>query len=368
MARFRCVFAALLFGILALPVRGLAADASDGAAAAGSPLAVVKRLYAGFDSGDMAAVLDCIAADAVWKYYGPEYALPFAGTFHGPSGVAAFFKIVDDTLTDVRAGQREYLVSGDQVIVPGWEESTVRATGGHYKVDNVHLFRVRDGKIIRFEEFINSSDVLEGFMPADPQRGAASFTGCAACHGNDAEGNRHTSAPRLAGLDSEYLVRQLRQFRDELRGGTGDDLGFAMNGRSRSLPGDRGIRDVAAYIASLPIPSGAPRSDATRADAPWSIADRRSLARGERAYRERCASCHGHDGEGVPTLGAPLLRSQDPDYLLRQLRLFSKGVRGGGTADPRGSQMRAAVATLADGEARDIAAFLGDTFPASAGH
>ena len=120
--------------------------------------------------------------------YGPQYSLPFAGVFRGRSGVAYFFKQVDETLTDVHAGQREFIVSGDRVVVPGWEESTVRATGGHYRVDNVHVFTVRAGRITHFEEFIDNAEVLEAFQPADPERGKALFTECAVCHGTRAEG------------------------------------------------------------------------------------------------------------------------------------------------------------------------------------
>ena len=112
-----------------------AAGASGQNSTASDPLSVVKHLYAAFDRGDLQAVSDSIAEDVVWTQYGPEYSLPFAGVFHGRAGVLQFFKVVDDTLTDVHAGQRDYWVAGNRVIVPGWEESTVRSTGGRYRVE-----------------------------------------------------------------------------------------------------------------------------------------------------------------------------------------------------------------------------------------
>src|SRR5579862_8209946 len=210
------------------------------------PLSVVKQLYAAFDRGDLKAVTDSVSEDVVWTQYGPQYSLPFAGTFHGRAGVSQFFKLVDDTLTDVHAGQREFLVSGNRVIVPGWEESTVRNTGGHYRVDNVHAFTVVNGKITQFEEYIDNAEVLEAFMPADVARGEALFTACAGCHGNRAEGRPAMHAPNLTGLGGAYLVQQLRQFRAIHRGNERDTYGFMMIGRASALPGDRGVRDVAA--------------------------------------------------------------------------------------------------------------------------
>ena len=60
-------------------------------------------------------------------------------------------------------------------------------------------------------------------------------------------------APNLAGLGYAYLVQQLRKFRAAHRGNESDSYGFMMIGRANALPGDRGIRDVAAFVDSLPV-------------------------------------------------------------------------------------------------------------------
>jgi cytochrome c553 len=322
-----------------------AADTSNPAAGVNDPKKVVMQLYAAFDRGDMPAVLGLIGADATWTYYGPDYSLPFAGVFHGPAGVARFFEIVDETLTDVTAGQREYLVAGDQVTVPGWEESTVRATGAHYRVDNVHLYTVHDNKIVKFEEFINSSDVLEAFMPADADRGKALFTTCAGCHGDSAQGRPEIHAPNLTVLGAPYLTRQLRNFRNGARGSESDTYGYMMIGRASALPGDRGLRDVAAYIDTLPRSS--PRS-AARGDA----------RRGQILF-EPCAACHGARAQGDEALDAPPLRQQDENYLAIQLRHFADGTRGTQSADKLAGQMRApAVALGGDAGIADVIAYI----------
>ena len=77
-------------------------------AAPQEPLDVVKGLYAAFDRDDMPSVLDSVSEDVTWTQYGPEYALPFAGVFRGRAGVQDFFNRVDEYLTDVHAGQREF--------------------------------------------------------------------------------------------------------------------------------------------------------------------------------------------------------------------------------------------------------------------
>jgi cytochrome c553 len=318
-----------------------AADASNN-----DPKAVVQSLYAAFNAGDLEAAKALIADDAIWTYHGPDYIVPFAGVFHGPQGVGEFVRIVEETLAQPRAGQREFLVSGDQVAVPGWEESIVKATGAWYRVDNVHLFTVRDGKITRYEEFINSSDVVEAFLPADASRGKALFTTCAGCHGSKSEGRAEIGAPNLVGLGSSYLIRQLRNFRSGLRGNSSDTHGFMMIGRASMLPGDRGVRDVVAYIETHPL-----------FDAPSRV--KGDAQRGSKLYAP-CAACHGDKAQGNEALNAPALWQLDDQYMVRQLNNFAAGVRGGAAADVPGQQMRAATAsTLPNAAAiRDVVVYI----------
>src|SRR5690606_32373495 len=58
----------------------------------------------------------------------------------------------------------------------------------------------------------------------DPNRGRSMFTTCAACHGRQGEGNWSTKAPKLAGMSDWYLMRQLENFRDGVRGAHPEDL------------------------------------------------------------------------------------------------------------------------------------------------
>lgn len=309
------------------------------------PITVVKALYAAFDRGDLKTVVDLVSNDVVWVQYGPSHLLPFAGSFHGPSGVENFFKLVDQSLEDVHAGQREYIVSGDRVIVPGWEDSVVRSTGGHYRVNNVHIFTVVHGRITRFEEYIDNADIAEAFQPASAARGEALFTTCAGCHGDSGQGRPAMHAPNLTGLGSAYLLTQLRNFRAGIRGNASDTYGFMMMGRAQALPGDRGLRDVAAYVASLPLR----RSPSS----PFESAEH-----GARLYKSHCAACHGVHAEGNSSLGAPPLRQQDEAYLWTQLAHFRSGVRGSNPADAKGKQMAAAVKQMRPRALKVILAFV----------
>jgi len=172
-------------------------------------------------------------------------------------------------------------------------------------------------------------------------RGRAYYTTCQGCHGNAGEGFPGMKAPRLAGLPESYIVEQLMLYRKDIRGGPADFQGVQMNGRAKALPGEQAVRDVAAYVATLPV-RRAP-SAATAAGG------------GGAAHYASCAACHGERGEGNMVLGAPPLAGTDPEYLARQLRNFKQGIRGR-EGDEKGQQMAAAVALLPDDAAIEAVA------------
>lgn len=64
------------------------------------------------------------------------------------------------------------------------------------------------------------------------------------------------------------------------------------------------------------------------------------------SYQDRCASCHGGNGQGNRDLGAPTLVNLQPWYIERQLQHFRDGVRGGHADDVAGATMAASVQGL----------------------
>jgi len=85
----------------------------------------------------------------------------------------------------------------------------------------------------------------------DAKAGKDLYEVCATCHGEDARGNADTQAPQLAGQFEWYLVRQLQNFRNGIRGTHPDDTyGAMMKPMADMLKTDQAVADVAAYIAT----------------------------------------------------------------------------------------------------------------------
>ena len=181
----------------------------------------------------------------------------------------------------------------------------------------------------------------------DIDRGKAYFTTCVACHGVYGEGNIGMNAPNLTQLDRDYLERQLRHYREQIRGGVEDFYGWQMNGRANALPEDQSVDDVVAYILTLPT-----------ADSEETL--RHPVAEGEEIYSTECATCHGNIGEGNLELQSPALTGLQDWYVLRQLESYRSGMRGSHEKDKPGMQMQSFAAALdTDQSLRSVSTYIG---------
>lgn len=89
----------------------------------------------------------------------------------------------------------------------------------------------------------------------DAEAGKQLFASCAACHGSNAEGNEAMKAPPLDGQNGWYLVKQLNNFKQGVRGNhPKDSQGAMMRAAAATLTTPQAITDVVSYIQQLPKP------------------------------------------------------------------------------------------------------------------
>ena len=90
-------------------------------------------------------------------------------------------------------------------------------------------------------------------LGGNAERGEAMYTVCIACHGADGMGNETLNAPPIVRLDSWYAEAQLHKFRNDIRGANPRDItGAQMAPMAKTLTDDQAVKDVLAYIATLP--------------------------------------------------------------------------------------------------------------------
>ncbi len=173
-------------------------------------------------------------------------------------------------------------------------------------------------------------------LKGDAALGAANYAVCAACHGAQGEGNAQMHAPKLAGHDASYIKRQLKNFKQGLRGTHENDVwGKNMAAMAMTLPDEAAVNNVVAYISGLP-------------DSPSLATVQGDPARAKQLFDSTCAACHGADGGGRWSVNAPSLKGMNDWYLAQQLNNFKHGIRGRHPQDLYGLQMGLVSRTLAD--------------------
>ncbi|HET8748070.1 MAG TPA: c-type cytochrome, partial [Ramlibacter sp.] len=84
-------------------------------------------------------------------------------------------------------------------------------------------------------------------VAGDPGAGQALYAVCAGCHGPQGEGNVALNAPKLSGQPVWYVERQLKQFKQGVRGAhEKDTFGKMMAPMAATLADDAAISNVAA--------------------------------------------------------------------------------------------------------------------------
>jgi ketosteroid isomerase-like protein len=125
----------------------------------------IRHAYAAFQRGDIPMVLSKLTDDVEWNLPGTSD-VPYAGSYRGQSGVAEFFRILNET-EDVQAFEPQTFLCRDNVVVVlGRYAARVRATGRIAQTDWVHVFKFRDGKVASWNEYYDTAAYAHAYRAA----------------------------------------------------------------------------------------------------------------------------------------------------------------------------------------------------------
>lgn len=97
----------------------------------------------------------------------------------------------------------------------------------------------------------------EQTVSGDAERGEQLYGVCTACHGEDGTGSEELNTPTLVGMSDWYLLRQLRNFNNGVRGSApGDDFGAQMVPIMAMFDSRQDLVDLVAYINTFPETAG----------------------------------------------------------------------------------------------------------------
>jgi len=119
-------------------------------------LQIVHRIYDAFSRGDLAVILNLMADDLDWLFFGSAR-IPWAGPRRGFSGVEQFFNAAAQAFEVEVFQPDEFLIAGDTIVVPGHERMRVRATGRVVEANWAHIWRLRQSRVVRFREYSDTA-------------------------------------------------------------------------------------------------------------------------------------------------------------------------------------------------------------------
>ncbi|MDY0904787.1 nuclear transport factor 2 family protein [Pedobacter sp. CFBP9032] len=123
-------------------------------------LEIVKSTYEGKTSEENGKNLAKHVADNLsWT---EAKGFPYAGTYIGLDEVTKnVFSRLGSEWIDYKFTPEDYVASDDKVVAYGTYSGTYKITGKPFSARVAHIWKLRDGKIISFEQFVDSQTVNE---------------------------------------------------------------------------------------------------------------------------------------------------------------------------------------------------------------
>lgn len=118
---------------------------------------IISNLYEAFARRDMQSLLQWIDPQIEITQ---TTELPWGGTFQGQQGLMSFAgKLLQNV--DSQVEPDELIEAGDRVVAIGRTRGHVMANNKEFDVRAVHVWTLKDGKVLRFEAYIDTPKMLE---------------------------------------------------------------------------------------------------------------------------------------------------------------------------------------------------------------
>jgi len=123
---------------------------------------LVQKLYTAFTNRDINAILSMLSQKVEWGEPSNPFN-PCGGTRYGHQGFLEWVNIGRQVEEIISLSPQKLLTDNDSVAVVGDLKCRVISTGKIYESDFVHLVIIKDGKIIKFQEFFDTYIAGEAF-------------------------------------------------------------------------------------------------------------------------------------------------------------------------------------------------------------
>jgi hypothetical protein len=128
-------------------------------------VALVKKLYGAFATGDIKTILDHVTDDVKWSNPGPA-SIPYSGERTGREQVREFFERLGGTQENVSLTIDQFVAQDDAVATLGRYKGNVKATGRAFDAPVGHFFTIRGGKVTQWIGLGDTANVAAAYSSA----------------------------------------------------------------------------------------------------------------------------------------------------------------------------------------------------------
>lgn len=117
----------------------------------------IRALYQAFGRGDIPFVLGAFNPQIEW-YEAENFIYSDGKPFIGPQAIlSGVFGRLAAEWDQFRATPEQILDAGDTVVSLGRYTGTYKATGAAVNAQFVHVFTLRDGKVVKFQQYTDTA-------------------------------------------------------------------------------------------------------------------------------------------------------------------------------------------------------------------
>lgn len=125
-------------------------------------IALTKEMFVCLGNRDLEGIMERLDPDIFIQFYGSDE-IPYAGEYRGLAESRKFFETVFESVNIHMFQAEDYIGSGDMVIGYGQLSLTTKTNGNPIVSDWAHVITCKDGKWLRFRDFMNSVVAYKAF-------------------------------------------------------------------------------------------------------------------------------------------------------------------------------------------------------------
>ena len=119
---------------------------------------ILRRVYAEWGRGNWTPRFDFYAPDMEWGW-SPDFP-GLAGVYHDPAEPNDRIRTWLNGWDDWRCEAEDYIVHGNQVVVLTRYRGRGKGSGVPVDTEGAHVWKLRDGKVVRLEIFSDRANAL----------------------------------------------------------------------------------------------------------------------------------------------------------------------------------------------------------------